>query len=310
MTWLTWRQMRVEYIGFGVLLAILAALLIGTGIEMRGFEGGLACLSVNSAPSCGGQGDFTRAFGTLIDLSGWLNVIPLLLGIFIGAPLVAREIERGTHRLVWTQSVSRRRWIVVKITGIVALAALVGGVVVALMTWWRQPWDLIQSSFDGAGFDFEGLMPIAYSLFALSLGVLAGTLFRRTIPAMAATLGGFLAVRLPIEFLLRPHFMAPITVLNTGNGAPPGAWILDAGLVDRHGNQVFDSQAFQLCGPSLVQGPKLADTCLARYGIHSSLVYQPAARFWPFQFMEAGIYAVLSVLLLTLAVVWVRRRMS
>jgi hypothetical protein len=310
MTWLTWRQMRVEYIGFAVLLAILAALLIGTGIEMRGFEGGIACLSVNSAPSCGGQGDFTRAFGTLIDLSGWLNVIPLLLGIFIGAPLVAREIEHGTHRLVWTQSVSRRRWIVVKITGIVVLAALVGGVLVVLMTWWRQPWDLIQSSFDGAGFDFEGIMPITYSLFALSLGVVAGTLFRRTIPAMAATLGGFLAVRLPVEFLLRPHFMTPITVLDTGNGAPPGAWVLDAGLVDRHGNQVFESQAFQLCGPSLIQGPKLAGSCLARYGIHSSLVYQPAARFWPFQFMEAGIYAVLSVLLLTLAVVWIRRRMS
>jgi hypothetical protein len=57
-------------------------------------------------------------------------------------------------------------------------------------------------------------------------------------------------------------------------------------------------------------GPNLAGSCLARYGIHSSLVHQPAARFWPFQFMEAGIHAVLSVLLLTLAVVWIRRRMS
>jgi hypothetical protein len=170
--------------------------------------------------------------------------------------------------------------------------------------------DLIQSSFDSAGFDFEGLMPIAYSLFALSLGVLAGTLIRRTIPAMAVTLAGFLAVRLPVEFLLRPHFMTPITRLDTGNGAPPGAWILDAGLVDRHGNQVFEPQAFQLCGPSLVQGLKLAGGCLARYGIHSSLVDQPADRFWPFQFMEAGIYAVLSALLLTIAVVWIRRRMS
>jgi ABC-2 family transporter len=308
--WLSWRQMRAESVGLAIVLALLAVALVGTGIEMRGFEGGLACLSVNAARSCGGQGDFVRAFGTLFNLSGWLNVIPLLLGIFIGAPLVAREVERGTHRLAWTQSVTRRRWVVVKVTGIVALAGLVGGVVVVLMTWWRQPWDLIQSSFDGAGFDFEGVMPIAYSLFAVSLGVLAGTLIRRTLPAMAATLAGFLAVRLPIEFLLRPHFMTPITVLNTGNAAPPGAWILDAGLVDVHGNQVFESQAFQLCGPSLVQGPKLAGSCLARYGIHSSLVYQPADRFWPFQFIEAGIYAALSVLLLSLVVVWIRRRMS
>ncbi len=310
MIWLTWRQMRAEYVGFAIVLALLAAALVGTGIEMRGFEGGLACLSVTAAPSCGGQGDFVRAFGTLFNLSAWLDVIPLLLGIFIGAPLVAREIERGTHRLVWTQSVTRQRWIVVKITGIVAIAALAGGVIAVLMTWWRQPWDLIQSSFDAAGFDFEGLMPFAYSLFALSLGVLAGTLIRRTIPAMAITLAGFLAVRLPIEYLLRPHFMTPITQLNTGNAAPPGAWILDSGLVDRHGNQVFESQAFQLCGPSLVQGAKEAGTCLARFGIHSSVVYQPADRFWLFQLMEAGIYTALSVLFLSVAVVWIRRRMS
>jgi hypothetical protein len=310
MIWLSWRQMRAESVGLAIVLVVLAVALVGTGIEMRGFEGGLACLSVNAAASCGGQGDFVRAFGTLINLSGWLNVIPLLLGIFIGAPLVAREIERGTHRLAWTQSVTRRRWIVAKITGIVALAAAVGGVLVVLMTWWRQPWDLIQSSFDGAGFDFEGLMPIAYSLFALSLGVLAGTLLLRTLPAMAVTLAGFLAVRLPIEFLARPHFMTPITVVDTGNAAPPGAWILDAGLVDMHGNQVFEPQAFQLCGPSLLQGPKQAGSCLARYGIHSSLVYQPSDRFWPFQFIESGIYVASSVLLLTLAVVWIRGRLS
>jgi ABC-2 family transporter protein len=308
--WLTWRQVRAEYFGFAVALMLLAAALVGTGIEMRGFEGGLACLSVTAAPSCAGQGDFVRAFGTLFDLSGWLNFVPLLLGIFIGAPLVAREIERGTHRLAWTQSVTRQRWILVKISGVVALAAVAGGVIAALMTWWRQPLDLIQSPFDAAGFDFEGLMPFAYTLFALSLGVLAGTLIRRTIPAMAVTLAGFLAVRLPIEFFLRPHFMTPIAKLDTGNGAPPGAWILDQGLIDRHGNQVFESQAFQLCGPSLVRGAKDAGTCLARYGIHPSVVYQPADRFWPFQLMETGIYAALSALLLTVAVVWIRRRMS
>ena len=140
-----------------VLLAILAAAVVGTGVEMRGFEGGLACLSVNAARSCGGQGDFLRAFGTLFDLSGWLNVIPLLLGIFVGAPLVARELERGTHRLAWTQSVTRQRWIAVKITGIVVLAAAVGGAMTLLLSWWRQPWDIINSSFDSSGLRLRGI---------------------------------------------------------------------------------------------------------------------------------------------------------
>ncbi len=306
----TWRQMRGECVGMGVLLGVLGIALLATGLQMRGFEGGLACLSTTAPSSCGGQGDFVRAFGTLVNLSGWLNFIPLLIGIFIGAPLVAREIEQGTHRLVWTQSVTRRRWLLIKLAGVVAVAAVVGAILAVLMMWWRQPWDLIRSSFDGAGFDFEGVMPIAYSLFALSLGLLAGTLIRRTLPAMAITVAGFLAVRLPIEDLLRPHFMTPITRLNTDNAAPQGAWILDQGFIDSHGNQVFDSQAFQTCGPSMVQSLKQAGACLAQHGIHASVVYQPADRFWPFQLMEGGIYLVLSVALLTSTVVWIQHRMS
>ena len=140
------------------LIGLCAATLVATGIEMRDFEGGLACLHIPAAPTCNGQGDFVRAFGTIFQLSGWLNVIPLLFGVFIGAPLVAREVERGTHMLAWTQSVTRSGWIAVKLAGVVGLAAAVGGVFGLLMTWWRQPWDLIGSSFSLAGFDFEGLM--------------------------------------------------------------------------------------------------------------------------------------------------------
>ena len=310
MIWLTWRQLRTEYIALAALVALIGATLVATGIEMRAFEGGLACLSISAAPTCNGQGDFVRAFGTVFQLSGWLNVVPLLIGVFVGAPLVAREVERGTHMLAWTQSVTRGRWIAVKLAGVVALAAVVSGVFAALMTWWRQPWDVIDSSFSSAGFDFEGVMPIAYSLFAVAVGVLAGTLIRRTLPAMAATVAAFVAVRLPVEFLLRPHFMTPVTAIGVADTAPPGAWLLDQGLVDSHGHQVFYAQAFRVCGEVLTNAPKHAGACLARYGIHASVVYQPADRFWPFQLIEGGIYAVLSVACLAVVVVWVRRRLT
>lgn len=178
------------------------------------------------------------------------------------------------------------------------------------MTWWRQPWDLIGSSFSLAGFDFEGLMPVAYSLFAVTLGVLAGTLIRRTLPAMAVTVAGFLAVRMPVEFLLRPHFMTPVTAVEVTDAAPSGAWLLDQGLVDSHGHQVFMSQAFRLCGQLLTNDPKHAGVCLARYGIHASVVYQPADRFWPFQLMEGGIYAALSAACLAVVLVWIRHRLT
>ena len=49
-------------------------------------------------------------------------VVPALIGMFWGAPLIAHELETGTFRLAWTQSVSRRRWLLVKM-GLVGLAA-------------------------------------------------------------------------------------------------------------------------------------------------------------------------------------------
>ena len=153
-------------------------------------------------------------------------------------------------------------------------------------------------------------MPVAYSVFAVALGVLAGTLIRRTLPAMAVTLVDFVAIRLPIEFLLRPHFMTPITAIGVTNVAPAGAWLLDQGLVESRGHQVFLSQALQVCGQALTNAPKEAGICLARYGIHASVVYQPADRFWPFQLMEGGIYAALSVVCLAVAVAWIRRRVT
>jgi hypothetical protein len=306
MMWLTWRQLRSEYIALTAMMALLAGTIAATGIAMRGFEGGIACLSAQAAPTCGGQGDFVRAFGTLFELSGWLNVVPLIIGVFVGAPLVAREVERGTHMLAWTQSVTRARWISFKLVSVVALAAVVGGVFALVMTWWRQPWDLIGSSFTAAGFDLEGVMPVDYSVFAVSLGVLTGTIIGRTLPAMAVTLVGFLAVRLPIEFLLRPHFMTPVTAIGVTNAAPAGAWLLDQGLVDSHGHQVFLSQAMQLCNLALTSDPKQAGVCLARYGIHASVVYQPADRFWPFQLIEGGAYAALSLVCLAVAIAWIR----
>ncbi|MBV8302418.1 MAG: hypothetical protein JOY68_10900 [Candidatus Dormibacteraeota bacterium] len=311
MTWVVWRQHRAELFGMAMLLAAIAVFVAGTGIPMRGFEGGLACLSVHAAPSCPGQGDFERAFGWLTGIVGWFNVIPLAIGVFIGGPLLGREIERGTHRLVWTQSVTRARWIGVKLALVCMLAISVGAAIAGLMTWWRQPFDLIESPFSGAGFDMEGLMPAAYVLFALALGAAAGAITRKVLPAMALTLPAFLAIRLPVEFWLRPHYLAPLTavVRGSGGGAPAGAWVIDNGLIDSAGNPVYASQATQLCGNPLTGSlPRSADACLSAHGIMERVVYQPLDRFWTFQFIEAGIYAALSLALLAFTVYWVRRR--
>jgi len=153
-------------------------------------------------------------------------------------------------------------------------------------------------------------MPGVYILFALSLGAAAGAVLRRVLPAMAVTLPAFLAVRLPIEFWLRPHYMPPVTAtVGDANPVPRGAWLLDNGLIDASGHPVYASDAGRLCGDHAANLVKGSDACLHAHGIFERVVYQPADRFWPFQLIEAGIFLALSLALLGLTVYWVRRRL-
>ncbi len=80
--------------------------------------------------TCGARGDCSSATATFLssyrvlqDLGNVVIVLPTIIGIFWGAPLVAHGLETGTHRLVWTQSVTRTRWIAVKL-GLVGLASM------------------------------------------------------------------------------------------------------------------------------------------------------------------------------------------
>jgi hypothetical protein len=139
-------------------------------------------------------------------------IVPLLVGLFWGAPVVAREIEHDTHRLLWTQGISRRRWALAK-------AGLLGGAVTAFAVvyglgaaWWYEPLgrvDVRQSRFTQVFFDLQGVTPGGYPLFAVALGVFAGTVAPRVLPSMALTLAGFVGARVAVA-LLRPHYMAPV----------------------------------------------------------------------------------------------------
>jgi hypothetical protein len=123
----------------------------------------------------------------------------------------------------------------------------------------------------------------------------------------------FLAARLPIEFLWRPHYMTPLSATSRigdpSAATPAGAWVLDSGLVDTHGNPVYESQVFQTCGPGAFNDFKAPNACVSSHGWLSSITYQPLERFWPFQFIETAIFVALSAALVALTVVWVRRRL-
>jgi len=323
--WLVWRQYRTSTAITGALIGLFAVLLVITGLQMASqFHATFgACLAANN---CRFPSD-DAGLG-----SGWLGAIvefslavPAILGMFLGAPAVAREVETGTAHFAWTQAITRRHWLTVK-TGWLLLAAVAwGGAVGALVTWWSGPRNTVAlNQFNPGTFDVQGIMPAAYSLFAMALGIAAGTLIRRVLPALGVTLGVFFAVRLMIMGWVRQHYMTPITsTFNVSQNviAPPkGAiWILGQGIRGPNGPLVIPPGG----GPGQIVGDgfPVADipaacqahsrqlfTCLANHGYSQYISYQPAARYWPFQFIEAGIFVALAAALIAVAFAVINRR--
>ena len=137
-------------------------------------------------------------------------ILPPLVGMFVGAPLVARELESGTFRLIWTQSVTRLRWLLTTIGGLTLVILLVFAAFIPLVFWWKGPFAIGGSGIGSQNYPIEGILPLAYMTFALALGIAAGTLLRRTVPAMFATLVIYVAVALAIGNWLRPNWLPPI----------------------------------------------------------------------------------------------------
>lgn len=324
MTWLMWRQHRGEVAIIVGVFALLAVVLIATGhaMDVTFQQLGIgACIAhPDQNPNCQSFVEsFREQYANWEYAVPWLNVVPPLLAILVGAPLVAREVENRTHHMVWTQSITRYRWLVVKLLGILAGGILVGFALIALVSWWRTPFDQLDGRFTPAGYDLEGVVQAAFVLYALALAIAAGALLRKTIPAMAATLAGFLALRLPIEFWLRSRFQPAITATwdpLTQSGPQPGrgAWQVDSGFVDSAGHTLGFNQVFNTCAPNSVQistkGNNPFTQCLHAHGWQFFTAYQPADRFWTFQGIETGIYVVVAIALVALTIWWVRRRIA
>ena len=335
MFWLTWRQHRQQALAGAIALGGVALFLVLThmGIARTFTSSGLAACLSNAGRDCGSVADtFTRQYRGYQFLIPLFLVVPMLVGLFWGTPLVARELESGTHRLIWTQSVTRRRWLSTKLV-LVGAAVVAGAAAFAgLVSWWSALFVRANDErFTPGVFDVRGIVPIAYVLFAVALGVAAGVLIRRTLPAMAATLGGFVAVRALVTIFARPHYMAartasaPIFAAGTGikfvNDAFPGAWILNQVTLDRAGALVSQGVGFDfnylsprcpgvIPPPPAFPKPGPLEGCVHRLGIHVVSTYQPAGRFWAFQGIEFAIYAALAAALIAVSVWVVRRRIA
>ncbi len=210
----SWRQFRTQAVIGGAGLVVLGIILLVTGPHLVSiYDTALAQCRASAGASSDCNNPVVSTYSKLQVLATALVlIVPVLIGMFWGAPLIARELETGTFRLAWTQSVSRMRWLLVKL-GLVGLAsAAVGGLLSLMVTWWFSPIDKVnQNRFGIAAFGLHGFVPAGYALFAFALGATTGLLFRRTLPAMAVTLVGYVVARWTVAFEIRPHFMTPVT---------------------------------------------------------------------------------------------------
>jgi hypothetical protein len=238
---------------------------------------------------------------------------PALLGMFLGAPLVAAEVESGTHRLAWAQSFSRRRWLLVHVGLVAGCAVATMAVAGAAMYWGLQLlFDLpaatpsqVEGALQPGNFDGIGVVPAAYAAFAVALGVALGALTRRSLVAMFLVLVLFTAVRVGIAAGVRPNYEPPVrtvaaasTMKRDGPSVPPGAYIVGTHVLDPAGREVGISIENVCSRPADCAGYRIATE------------YQPPDRFWAFQFIECGIYIALSALLLALAYWRVVRKLT
>jgi hypothetical protein len=331
MIWLTWRQHRMQALAAAIGLAAVGAFFLATGLGMASLfrSSGLAkCLSLVGS-DCGDlSSSFQEHYNNLQFVVPLFLAIPLLIGVFWGSPLIAREVEQGTHRMVWTQGVTRRRWFATKVGLILPTAAVGAALFAVLVTWWSSP--LVRASeqgrFSPGVFDLRGIVPIGYFVFAVALGIAAGAVIRKTLPAMAATLGGFVAVRVIVDLFVRPHYMAARTVsypfFTDSPRAGLGDWVVKSTIVDptgqlaSHGGLVINPELVnRLCPgvtttPGAFPGKDAVGECLSKLGVRVVDTYQPGSRYWLFQGIELTLFLVLSAALIGFAMWWVRRRIS
>jgi ABC-type transport system involved in multi-copper enzyme maturation permease subunit len=323
MTWVIWRHYRVTAAIAGAILAAFAAALLITGLrDAAKWHTALADCAKNE--TCGNLSQtVSLTGGPVYTLTILTLLVPLLFGMFWGGPAVARERETGTVQYAWTQSVTRWRWLSVKAGWLLLAGAVFGGAVAGIVTWWYAPPNALnQGQFQPGYFDIQGIVPIGYAVFAVALGIAAGTLIGRSLPALAVTAGVFLAIRLVITYWVRMHYMPAVTTIYsvTQNLALKGAtWQLAQGTVLPGGQFTTNLSVGPghiisgFNGPGVPASCSTAQisstlTCMARLGYHSFATYQPGYRFWPFQFIETGIFVALAAALIAVTFLVVRRR--
>jgi len=330
MAGVTWRQHRFALVGVAVLLGALAVWLWIVGTSMHhAYAAAVACHPATS-PGCQDLVNTFNGTDTFLSNGVILQVLPAAIGAFVGAPLLARELETGTFRFAWTQGFGRWRWTLGKLVPLAIAVTAAAGAFGALLSWLYQPYfatghqalGLSETSpFNTGLFDLREVAFPAWTLAAFAIGALAGMLIRRVVPAIAATLVVYAGLAFTAGLFLRERYLTPL--LTTKLTMPGSAWIISqwwtkggTTLSQSTMHQVMDP-VFQRLMPAvppdqvhLYKLPTFLDTerYLTQHGYTYWTSYQPGSRFWPFQWIEGGWLLALSALLIAATIWLVRRR--
>jgi hypothetical protein len=332
MAWVTWRQHRVALAGVTALLSALAIYLWLAGLKVHhAYAAVTACRPVSSVACVNMTSDFASTYDhTATLIPALLQAVPGLLGAFVGAPLLARELETGTFRFAWTQGFGRWRWALAKLVPLAIGIAAAAAVFSLVFSWYYRPFiaDGQNGPLSAIVFDLRGIGFAAWTLAAFAIGAVAGILIRRVVPAIVATLAAYAGLAVTTGLFLRQHYLTPLVTSNVNVPASASImsrWWTKGGTFAFSGRPPI-SLLNQFCPPSAVgagnpsSGPlaglsptKVAkatlDQCLAtHHGYTQWTRYQPASRFWPFQLIEGGLLLLLSLILIGVTVWLVRRR--
>ncbi|MFB7499878.1 ABC transporter permease [Streptomyces sp. NPDC056161] len=311
MLWLVWRQHRAA---FRTLIAVtvvaVAAVTYGRGQMMdyltaqgwphprSGWQSGI-----------GPHADHMFQFGT------YLGYLPLLIGVFVGAPLLAGDLETGTARLVTAQSVSRTRWLTAKLglTGAV-LTALTAALSAVLGWWWAPVKGRVEELSWGSSafFDTTGIVPVAFTLLAFSVGAAVGLVLRRTLVSMVVTFGIVAAV-LAVWDRFRLN-LGHVLTATTNQGVAPDAPQpkLPAAAVQMGQGTSFRTSSGQRLDwttcLSRTEGPAHTSCLEAKHVVGYATDYLPISQMPTMQWLGAGILLALSAALTVFVFLWGRKQ--
>jgi hypothetical protein len=322
MAWVTWRQHRLPVGCVVVFMGAVAVYMWRVGVPLHRAHSAASACDPNS-PVCA---DLISRFNFMNHaLQGGyaLQAAPALIGAFIGAPLLARELETGTFRYAWTQAFGRWRWALAKLVALAVTLTAASAALSVLVAWYYTPYFAVgnqrrlldqASPFDGGLFDLRGVTFAAWTLTAFSIGSLAGVLIRRVVPAIVATLAAYTALAVVAASVLRQRYRAPL--VTHSSSVPGSAWVTSRWWT-KGGRVMFTGRPpaallDHLCAPGRV-GPLRKPSqrtfagCLSQHGYTQWTRYHPATQFWSFQWIETSWLFALSAVLIV-GTIWVVRR--